>query len=166
MPRGKKPFYASKPSMKESATRSTRATSRAAKASQAGQNLSAVPAVRTLTDVVATAEVGPPSAPKEPEEGLLSNVEGGAKVVAPVVVQGPAVVSNDKPVAASGPKELDNGLSLNVAPAPSPVAVGKGNVESSTSSSDDDSSDSVSDERLKNIRPTMSNYDRNSSGRF
>ena len=194
MPRGKKPFYASKPSMKESATRSTRATSRAAKASQAGQNLSAVPAVQTLTDVVAaveggppsdpkepeqgllsnvegganvaapivnlsavpevttltdvvaTAEVGPPSAPKEPEEGLLSNVEGGAKVVAPVVVQGPAVVSNDKPVAASGPKELDNGLSLNVAPAPSPVAVGKGNVESSTSSSDDDSSDSGSEE--------------------
>jgi len=194
MPRGKKPFYASKPSMKESATRSTRATSRAAKASQAGQNLSAVPAVqtltdvvaaveggppsdpkepeqgllsnveggakvaapvvnlsavpavRTLTDVVATAEVGPPSAPKEPEQGLLSNVEGGAKVVAPVVVQGPAVVSNDKPVAASGPKELDNGLSLNVAPAPSPVAVGKGNVESSTSSSDDDSSDSGSEE--------------------
>jgi hypothetical protein len=73
-------------------------------------------------------------------------VEGGAKVVAPVVVQGPAVVSNDKPVAASGPKEPDNGLSLNVVPAPSPVAVGKGNVESSTSSSDDDSSDSGSEE--------------------
>jgi hypothetical protein len=109
-------------------------------------NLSAVPAVRTLTDVVATAEVGPPSAPKEPEQGLLSNLEGGAKVVAPVVVQGPAVVSNDKPVTASGLKEPDNGLSLNVVPAPSPVAVGKGNVESSTSSSDDDSSDSGSEE--------------------
>jgi len=109
-------------------------------------NLSAVPGVTTLTDVVATAEVGPPSAPKEPEEGLLSNVVVGAKVVAPVVVQGPAVVSNDKPVAASGPKEPDNGLSLNVVPAPSPVAVGKGNVESSTSSSDDDSSDSGSEE--------------------
>ena len=136
MPRGKKPFYASKPSMKESATRSTRATSRTAKASQAGQNLSAVPAVRTLTDVVATAEVGPPSAPKELEQGLLSNVEGGAKVAAPVVVQGPAVVSNDKPVAASGPKEPDN----------APVAVGKGNVESSASSSDDDSSESDSEE--------------------
>ena len=194
MPRGKKPFSASKPSMKESATRSTRATSRAAKASQAGQNLSAVPAVQTLTDVVAaveggppsdpkepeqgllsnvegganvaapivnlsavpevttltdvvaTAEVGPPSAPKEPEEGLLSNVEGGAKVVALVVVQGPVVVSNDTPVVFSVPKEPENGLPLNVVPAPSPVAVGKGNVESSTSSSDDDSSDSGSEE--------------------
>jgi hypothetical protein len=71
--------------MKQSATRSTRATSRAAKASQAGQNLSAVPAVRTLTDVVAAVEGGLPSAPKEPEEGLLSNVEVGAKVAAPVV---------------------------------------------------------------------------------
>ena len=82
MPRGKKPFSASKPSMKESATRSTRATSRTAKASQAGQNLSAVPAVQTLTDVVAAVEGGPPSAPKEPEECLLSNVEGGANVAA------------------------------------------------------------------------------------
>ena len=82
MPRGKKPFYASKPSMKESATRSTRATSRAAKASQAGQNLSAVPAVRTLMDIVAAVEGGPPSAPKEPEECSLSNVEGGANVAA------------------------------------------------------------------------------------
>ncbi len=141
MPRGKKPFSASKPSMKQSAMQSTHASSRAAKASQAGQNLSAVPAVRTLTDVVATVEGGPPSAPKEPEEGLLSNVEGGAKVVAPVVVQGPAVVSNDTPVVFSVPKEPENGLSLNAVPAPSPVAVGKGNVESS-SSSDDDSSDS------------------------
>jgi hypothetical protein len=94
---------------------------------------------------VATVEGGLPSAPKEPEEGLLSNVEGGAKVVAPVVVQGPAVVSNDTPVVFSVPKEPENGLSLNVVPAPSPVAVGKGNVESS-SSSDDDSSDSGSEE--------------------
>jgi hypothetical protein len=71
MPRGKKPLYASKPSMKKSATRSTRASSRVAKASQVGKNLSTVPAVPTLKDVVATVEGGPPSAPKEPEEGIL-----------------------------------------------------------------------------------------------
>jgi hypothetical protein len=68
MPRGEKPFYASKPSMKQSQTRSTRASSRLAKASQVGKNLSAVPAVQvgknlsavpavpTLKDVVATVE--------------------------------------------------------------------------------------------------------------
>jgi hypothetical protein len=90
-----------------------------------GKNLSAVPAVPTLKDVVATVEGGPPSAPKEPEEGLLSNVEGGAKVVAPVVVQGPAVVSNIAPVAASSPKEAENSLLLKAVPPPSSVAVGK-----------------------------------------
>ena len=72
--------------------------------------MSTVPAVPTLKDVVATVEGGAPSAPKVPEEGLLSTLEGGAKVVAPVVVQGPAVVSNNAPVAASGPKEAENGL--------------------------------------------------------
>jgi hypothetical protein len=145
MPRGKKPFYASKPSMKQSATRSTRASSWVAKASQVGKNLSAVPAVPTLKDVVATVEGGPPSAPKEPEEGLLSNVEGGAKVVVPVVVACPAAVSNIAPVAASGPKEAENSLLLKAVPPPSSVAVGKGNVESSTSS-DDYSSGSGSEE--------------------
>jgi hypothetical protein len=45
MPHGEKPFYASKPSMKHSQTRSTRASSRLAKASQVGKNSSAVPAV-------------------------------------------------------------------------------------------------------------------------
>jgi hypothetical protein len=111
MPHGENPFYASKPSMKQSTTRSTRASSWLAKASQVGKNLSAAPAVPTLKDVVATVEGGAPSAPKEPEEGLLSTVEGGAKVVVPVVVQGPVVVSNIAPVAASGPKEAENGFS-------------------------------------------------------
>jgi hypothetical protein len=122
---------------------STRTSSRLAKASQGGKNLSASPAVPK--DVVATVEGGAPSAPKEPEEGLLSTVEGGAKVVAPVVVQGPAVVSNIAPVAASGPKEAENGLLLKAVPTPLSVVVGKGNVKSS-SSSDDDSSDSGSEE--------------------
>jgi hypothetical protein len=98
-----------------------------------------------LKDVVVTVEGGAPSAPKEPEEGLLWNVEGGAKVVAPVVAQGPAVVSNNAPMVASVPKEPENGLLLNVVPTPSSVAVGKGNVELS-SSSDDDSSNSGSEE--------------------
>jgi hypothetical protein len=110
-----------------------------------GKNLSAVPAVPTLKDVVATVEGGPPSAPKEPEEGLLSNVEGGAKVVVPVVVARPAAVSNKAPVAASGPKEAENGLLLKAVPTPLSVAVGKGNVES-LSSSDDDSNNSGSEE--------------------
>jgi hypothetical protein len=145
MPRGKKPFYASKPSMKQSAIRSTRASSRFAKASQVVKNLSAVPAVPTLKDVVATVEGGAPSAPKEPEEGLLSTVEGGAKVVAPVVVARPAAVSNIAPVAASGPKEAENSLLLKAVLPPLSVAVGKGNVETSTSS-DDDSSGSGSEE--------------------
>jgi hypothetical protein len=60
-------------------------------------------------------------------------------------VQGPAVVSNDAPVVASGPKEPENGLLLKAVPNPSSVALGKGNVESS-SSSDNDSSDSGSEE--------------------
>jgi len=110
-----------------------------------GKNLFAVPAVPTLKDVVAIVEGGAPSAPKEPEEGLLSAVEGGAKDVVLVVVQGPAVVSNIAPVAASGPKEADNSLLVKAVPTPSSVAVGKGNVESS-SSSDNDSSDSGSEE--------------------
>jgi hypothetical protein len=110
-----------------------------------GKNLSAVPAVPTLKDIVATVEGGAPSAPKEPEEGLLSTVEGGAKDVALVVVQGPAVVSNIAPMAASGPKEADDSLLLKAVPTPLSVAVGKGNVESS-SSSNDDSSDSGSEE--------------------
>jgi hypothetical protein len=109
-----------------------------------GKNLSAVPAVPTLKDVVATVEGGPPSAPKEPEEGLLSNVEEGANVVVPVVVARPAAVSNIAPVAASGPKEAEKSLLLKAVPPPLSVAVGKGNVESSTSS-DDDSSGSGSD---------------------
>jgi hypothetical protein len=71
-------------------------------------------------------------------------VEVGAKVVVPVVVQGPSVVSNVAPMVTSVPKEPENGLSLNVVPAPLSVAVGKGNVESS-SLSDDDSSDSGSE---------------------
>jgi hypothetical protein len=75
----------------------------------------------------------------------LVNVEGGAKVVVPVVVQGPAVVSNDAPMVASVPKEPENGLLLNVVPAPLSVAVGKGNVKPS-SSSDNDSSNSGSEE--------------------
>jgi hypothetical protein len=124
---------------------STRTSSRLAKASQVGKNLSAVPAVPTLKDVVATVEGGAPSAPKEPEEGLLSTVEGGVKVVVPVVVQGPAVVSNNTPVVASGPKEAENGFLLKAVPTPSSVAVGKGNVKSS-SSSDNDSSNSGSEE--------------------
>jgi cobalamin biosynthesis protein CobT len=145
MPRGEKPFYASKPSMKQSMTRSTHTSSRLAKASQLGKNLSAVPEAPTLKDIVATVEGGAPSAPKEPEYGSLSNVEVVAKFVTPVVVQGPAVVSNDAPMVASVPKEMQNGLLLNIVPAPLSVAVGKSNVESS-SSSDDDSSDSGSDE--------------------
>jgi hypothetical protein len=145
MPRGSKTFYASKPSMKQSMMQSTPTSSRLAKASQLGKNLSAVPTVLTLKDVVVTVEGGAPCVPKQPEEGLLSTVEGGAKVVAPVVVQGPAVVSNDAPVVASVPKELENGLWLNAVPTPSSVAVGKGNVES-LSSSDNDSSDSGSEE--------------------
>ena len=50
---------------------------------------------------MATVEGGVPSAPKEPEDGLLSNVEVGTKVVALVAVQGPTVVSNDAPMVAS-----------------------------------------------------------------
>jgi hypothetical protein len=122
-------------------TQSTCTSSRLAKASQLGKNLSTVPTVPTLKDVVG----GAPSAPKEPEEGLLSTVEGGAKVVVPVVVQGPAVVSNNAPMVAFVPKEPENGLLLNAVPTPSSVAVSKGNVESS-SLSDDDSSDSGSEE--------------------
>jgi hypothetical protein len=72
-------------------------------------------------------------------------VEGGAKVVVPVVVARPAAVSNIAPVAASSPKEAENSLLLKAVPPPSSVAVGKGNVESSTSS-DDDSSGSGSEE--------------------
>jgi len=140
MPHGEKPFYASKPSMKQSTTRSTRASSRLAKASQVGKNLSAVPALPMLKDVVATVEGGPPSAPTEPEEGLLSNVEGGTKVVVPVVVPRPAAVSNIVPVAASGPSLL-----LKAVPTPLSIAVGKLNLESS-SSRDDDSSGSGSEE--------------------
>jgi hypothetical protein len=94
---------------------------------------------------VATVEGGVPSTPKEPEDGLLSNVEVGAKVVALVVVQGPAVVSNDEPMVASILKEPEDDLLLNVVPASSSIAVGKGNVESS-SLSDNDSSDSGSEE--------------------
>jgi hypothetical protein len=145
MPRGSKPFYASKPSMKQSMTQSTSTSSWLARASQLGKNLSAVPTVPTLKDVVATVEGGAPSAPKEPEEGLLSNVEGGAKVVTPVVVQGPPVVSNNAPMVAFVPKELENSLLLNVVPNPLSVAVGKGNVKL-LSSSDDDSSNSGSEE--------------------
>jgi len=145
MPQGSKPFHASKPSLKQSMTQSTHTSSRLAKASQVGKNLSAVPAVLTLKDVVATVEGGEPSAPKEPEEGLLSTVEGGAKVVVPVVVQGPAVVCNNAPVVASGPKEAENGLLLKVVPTPSSIAVSKGKIELS-SSSDNDSSDSGSEE--------------------
>jgi hypothetical protein len=126
MPRGSKPFYASKPSMKQSMTQSTSTSSWLARASQLGKNLSAVPAVPTL-------------------KGLLSNVEGGAKVVTPVVVQGPPVVSNNAPMVAFVPKELENSLLLNVVPNPLSVAVGKGNVKL-LSSSDDDSSNSGSEE--------------------
>jgi len=126
-------------------TQSTCTSSRLAKASQLGKNLSAVPAAPALKDVVATVEGGVPYAPKEPEEGLLLNVEGGAKVVAPVVVQGLAVVSNDAPMVASVPKEPENGLLLNVVPAPLSIAVGKGNVKS-LSLSDNDSSNSGSEE--------------------
>jgi hypothetical protein len=72
MPRGEKPFYASKPSMKQSSTRSTRASSRLAMASQLGKNYSSIPAALMLKDIVATVEGGAPSAPKEPEDGLLS----------------------------------------------------------------------------------------------
>jgi hypothetical protein len=110
-----------------------------------GKNLSAVPAVPTLKDVVATVEGGPPSAPKEPEEGLLLTVEGGAKDVVLVAVPRPAAVSSIAPVAASGPQEAENILLLKAVPTPLSVAVGKGNVESS-SSSDNDSSDSGSEE--------------------
>jgi len=91
-----------------------------------GKNLSAVPAAPTLKDAVATVEGGAPSAPKEPEDGLLSNVEVGTKVVALVAVQGPTVVSNDAPMVASVQKEPEDGLLLNVVPAPSSIAVGKG----------------------------------------
>jgi hypothetical protein len=83
-----------------------------------GKNLSAVPTALTLKDTV----------------------EG-----APVAVQGPVVVSNDAPMVASVPKEPEDGLLLNVVPAPLSVAVGKGNVESS-SLSDNDSSNSGSEE--------------------
>jgi hypothetical protein len=145
MPRGEKPFYASKPSMKQSTTRSTRASSRLAKASQGEKSLSAVPTVPTLKDVVATVEGGPSSAPKESEEGLLLIAEGGAKDVVLVVVPRPAAVSNIAPVAASGPKEAENILLLKAVPTPLSIAVGQLNVESS-SSSDDDSSDSGSEE--------------------
>jgi hypothetical protein len=145
MPRGSKPFYASKPSTKQSMMQSICTSSRLAKASQLGKNLSAVPAAPALKDVVATVEGGVPYAPKEPEEGLLLNVEGGAKVVVPVVVQGLAVVSNDAPMVASVPKEPENGLLLNVVPAPLSIAVGKGNVKS-LSLSDNDSSNSGSEE--------------------
>jgi hypothetical protein len=81
----------------------------------------------------------------DPDDGLLSNVEVGAKVVAPVAVQGPAVVSNDAPMVAYVPKKLEDGILLSFVPAPSSVAEGKRNVNSS-SSSDDDSSNSGSEE--------------------
>jgi len=128
MPRGSKPVHASKPSLKQSMTQSTRTSSRLAKASQVGKNLSAVPAVPTLKDVVATVEGGPPSAPKEPEEGLLLTVEGGAKDVVLVAVPRPAAVSNIAPVAASGPQEAENSLLLKAVPTPSSVSVGICNV--------------------------------------
>jgi len=71
---------------------------------------------------VATVEGGPPSAPKEPKEGLLSNVEGGAKVVATVVNLSavPAVRMLTDVVATveggppSAPKEPEEGLLSNV----------------------------------------------------
>ncbi len=66
--------------MKQSITQFTHTSSWLAKASQLGKNLSAVPAVPTLKDVVATVEGGAPSVPKEPEEGLLSTVERAAKL--------------------------------------------------------------------------------------
>jgi hypothetical protein len=108
IPRGEKPFYASKPSLKQSMMQTTCTSSRLAKASKLGKNLSAVPAASTLKSTLATVEgaveegaqvmvagavqtagvipnVAPKvaSAPKEPEDTLLSNVEKGAKVVAP-----------------------------------------------------------------------------------
>ncbi len=110
-----------------------------------GKNLSAVPVVLTLKDTLATVEGGVPSAPKEPEDGLLSNVEVIAKFVAPDAVQAPAVISNDAPMVASALKEPEDGLLSKVVSAPSSVAIGKGNVKL-PSSSDDDSSDSGSEE--------------------
>ena len=74
MSQGSKPFHASKPSMKQSMMQSTHTSSWLAKASLVGKNLSSVPAVPTLKDIVATVEGGAPSAPKEPEEGLLLTV--------------------------------------------------------------------------------------------
>ena len=104
-----------------------------------GKNLSAVPAALTLKDTV---EGGAPSAPVAPVA-----VQGPVVVSndVPVAVQGPVVISNDAPMVASVPKELEDGLLLNIVPAPSSVAVGKGNVES-LSLSADDSSDSGSEE--------------------
>ena len=75
-----------------------------------------------MTDVVAAVEGGPPSDPKEPEQGLLSNVEGGAKVAAPVVNLSavPAVTTLTDVVATaevgppSAPKEPEEGLLLTV----------------------------------------------------
>jgi hypothetical protein len=105
MPQGEKHFYASKPSLKQSTMQSTRTSSQLAKAPQLENNLSAVPTAPTLKDTV---EGGAPSAP-----GV------------PVAVQGPVVISNNSPMAASVPKEPEDGLLLQVVSAPSSVAIGK-----------------------------------------
>jgi hypothetical protein len=89
-----------------------------------------------LKDTLATVEGGAPSAPKEPEDGLLLNVEVGAKVVALDAVQARAVVSNNAPMVASVPKEPEDGILSKVVSATLSVAVGKGNVEMSSSSND------------------------------
>jgi hypothetical protein len=82
--------------------RSTRTSSQLAKASQLGKNLSAAPMALTLKDTLATVEGKVPSAP-----------------VAPIAVQGPAVISNDAPMVASALKEPEDGLLSKVVSAPS-----------------------------------------------
>jgi hypothetical protein len=109
MPRGEKPFYSSKPTLKQSTTQTTRTSSRLAEASKLEKELSAVPMALTLKDTLAT-------------------VEEGAKVMAPDAVQTTAVVPNVAPKVASAPKEPDYSLLLKVVSAPLSVAIGKGNI--------------------------------------
>jgi len=126
MPRGEKPFYSSKPPLKQNMMLTTRASSRLAKAPKLEKELSAVPMASMLKDTLAT-------------------VEDGAKVAALDAVQTTAVVPDTAPKMASAPKEPEDGLLSKVGSAPLSVAIGKGNIEMS-SSSDDDSSSSDSED--------------------
>jgi hypothetical protein len=56
MPQGEKPFYSSKPPLKQSMTQTTHSSSRLAEASNSEKDLSAVPMASTLKDTLATVE--------------------------------------------------------------------------------------------------------------